>query len=444
MTFTESLRLQKKFNDLIPGGAHTYAKGDDQFPEGMAPYIVKGKGCRVWDADGNEYIEYGSGLRSVTIGHAIEPIVDAACNQMKLGVNFGRPSTVELACAEEFLSIIEGAEMVKFCKNGSDAEDGAVKLARAYTGRDMVGICASHPFLSVSDWFIGSTPMDNGIPEAVKNLTTKFYYNDLASAEQMFAKYPNQVACVVLEAEKLDPPKDNFLHKLQALCHKNGAIFILDEMITGFRWHLGGAQKKFNIVPDLSTWGKALGNGFAISALAGKREIMELGGLHHDKARVFLLSTTHGAETHAMAAAIATIQFYKKYNVIERLYEQGQKLEDGVMKASRDLNLEDKVAILGPPCCSVFTSRDQDDQPSQPFRTLFIQETLKRGLLMPSSIVTYSHTDADINETVEKIHEALVIYKKALNEGVEKYLKGRSIQPVWRKYNEESANHPLH
>jgi glutamate-1-semialdehyde 2,1-aminomutase len=156
------------------------------------------------------------------------------------------------------------------------------------------------------------------------------------------------------------------------------------------------------------------------------------------------LSTTHGAETHALAAAIATIQFYKKYNVIDRLHEQGKKLEDGVMKASRELNLQDKVAILGPPCCSVFTSRDQDNQPSQPFRTLFIQETLKRGLLMPSSIVSYSHTDTDIQETVEKIHEVLVIYQKALNEGVEKYLKGRSIQPVWRKYNAESANRPLH
>lgn len=437
MKFTQSARLQKKFNDLIPGGAHTYAKGDDQFPEGMAPYIVKGKGCRVWDVDGNEYIEYGSGLRAVSLGHAFEPIINAAATQMKLGSNFVRPGTIELECAEEFLSIVEGADMVKFCKNGSDAVDGALKLARAYTGRDMVGICSNHPFFSVSDWFIGSTPMNGGIPDAIKNLTTKFNYNDLASAEKMFSDFPNQIACVVLEGEKMNPPVDNFLHKLRDLCHKNGAIFILDEMITGFRWHLNGAQKKFNIVPDLSSWGKALGNGFAISALAGKREIMELGGLSHGKQRVFLLSTTHGAENHALAAAIAVIKFYKENNVIERLYEQGQKLEDGVMKASRDLNLQDKVAILGPPCCSVYTCQDQYNQPSQPFRTLFIQETMKRGLLMPSSIVSYSHSDADIAETVEKIHETLVIYKKALNEGVEKYVKGRSVKPVWRRFNTE-------
>src|SRR5690606_6283946 len=259
------------------------------------------------------------------------------------------------------------------------------------------GICASHPFLSVNDWFIGSTTVDSGIPDAVKKLTTSYYYNDLASAQKMFDEYPDQIACVVLEAHKIDPPADNFHHNLRDLCHQNGAIFILDEMITGFRWHIGGAQKKFDIVPDLSSWGKALGNGFAISALAGKREIMELGGLEHDKERVFLLSTTHGGETHALAAALAVIRFYKEHNVIERLYEQGTKLQDGVMKASRDLNLQDHVAILGPACCSVYTSRDEQGQPSQPFRTLFIQETMKRGLLMPSSIVSYSHSDADIN-----------------------------------------------
>jgi glutamate-1-semialdehyde 2,1-aminomutase len=441
MNFSESLRLQKKFNTIIPGGAHTYAKGDDQFPEFMAPYIVKGKGCHVWDVDGNKYIEYGNGLRSVGLGHAIEPIVEAAYKQMKLGANFGRPSTIELECAEEFLGLIEGADMVKFCKNGSDATDGAIKLARAYTGRDMIGMCASHPFLSVNDWFIGSTPMAGGVPDAIKKLTTKFYYNDLVSAEKMFSEYPNRIACVILEAEKTDPPVDNFLHKLRDLCHQNGALFILDEMITGFRWDLGGAQKKFNIVPDLSSWGKAMGNGFAISALAGKREIMSLGGLEHNKERVFLLSTTHGAETHALAAAIATIKFYKENDAIKKLYDQGQKLTDGVMKASNDLGLQDKVAILGPPCCSVYTSRDQNNQPSQPFRTLFIQETLKRGLMMPSSIVSYSHSDADITETIEKIHEALVVYKKALAEGVEKYVEGRSIQPVWRKYNAASTHH---
>ncbi|MFO7669639.1 MAG: glutamate-1-semialdehyde 2,1-aminomutase [Bacteroidales bacterium] len=437
MQFTKSLQLQKKFNDTIPGGSHTYAKGDDQWPEFMPPYIERGKGCHIWDIDGNEFIEYGMGLRTVTLGHGFEPIVQAACKQMKLGTNFVRPAKIELDCAEEFLSVIEGAEMVKFSKDGSDATNGAVKLARAYTGRDMVAVCANHPFFSVDDWFIGITPMSAGIPEVVKQMTVKFFYNNIESVEKMFADYPGKISCVILEAEKYDPPVDHFLHKLRDVAHKNGALFILDEMITGFRWHLGGAQKMYDIVPDLSTFGKALGNGFAISALAGKREFMELGGLHHNKERVFLISTTHGAENHALAAAIANIKFFKENKVIEQLDEQGRKLTEGVNQASKELGIYDHVRIIGPNCCSVYTTSDQDGKPSQPFRTLFIQECMKRGLLMPSSIVSYSHSDQDIRETIEKMAEAMVVYKKALDEGIDKYLVGRPVAPVFRKYNNE-------
>lgn len=435
MKFQNSLNLQKRFNEIIPGGAHTYAKGDDQFPEFMPIYIAKGKGSHVWDIDGNEFIEYGMGLRSVTLGHALTEVVEAAHEQMLLGSNFVRPSRIELECAEEFLSIIDSADMVKFCKDGSDATTGAIKLARAYTGRDMVAICAEQPFFAVDDWFIGTTPMSAGIPASVKQLTVKFHYNNLASVKDLFEKYPGQIACVILEAEKYDPPENNFLQELKKVCHDNGVVFILDEMITGFRWHLGGAQKKYNIVPDLSTFGKAMGNGFAVSALAGKREIMELGGLHHKKERVFLLSTTHGAENHALAAAIATMKYYRNHEVIETLYKQGKKLAHGINKASRELKMEDHVSIVGPDCCSVYTTRDQDKKPSQPFRTLFIQETMKRGLLLPSSIVSYAHTDTDIEQTIEKVSEVLIIYKKALTEGVDKYLEGKPVQPVFRMYN---------
>jgi glutamate-1-semialdehyde 2,1-aminomutase len=435
MKIENSLKIQKRFREVIPGGCHTYAKGDDQYPQGMPVYIARGKGSHVWDIDGNEYIEYGMGLRTVTLGHAFEPVVEAAHRQMLLGNNYVRPARIELDCAEEFLSIIDGADMVKFCKDGSDATTGAVKLARAYTGRDMVAICGDQPFFSVDDWFIGSTPMSAGIPESTRELTVKFHFNDIASVKELFGRNPGKISCVILEAEKYDPPKDNFLHELKRIAHENGALFILDEMITGFRWHLGGAQKKYGIVPDLSAFGKALGNGFAISALAGKRDIMELGGLDHAKERVFLMSTTHGAENHALAAALATMKYYKENPVIETLYEQGRKLAEGVNRASGELGLRDHVSIIGPDCCSVYTTRDQDKKPSQPFRTLFLQETMKRGLLMPSSIVSYSHSDKDIEQTVERISEALVVYKKALNEGIKKYLVGDPVKPVFRKYN---------
>lgn len=435
MKLAKSLKLQKKFNALIPGGSHTYAKGDDQFPEPMPVYIDRGLGCHIWDVDGNEFIEYGMGLRSVTLGHNFQPVVEAAQKQMLKGTNFGRPAKIELECAEVFLDMIEGAEMVKFSKNGSDAINGALKLARAYTGRNLVGICAEHPFFSVDDWFIGTTPMNSGIPDVLQTLTKKFFYNDLESIEKMFADNPGKVACIILEPEKYDPPKDDFLNKAKEICHKNGALFILDEMITGFRWHNGGAQKKYNVVPDLSTFGKAMGNGFSVAALTGKREFMALGGIHHKKERVFLLSTTHGAETHSLAAAIATMEFYRDKDVVGFLDQQGSRLKEGVNKVSRELGVEDKISIIGPNCCSVFTTKDQNGNPSQPFRTLFLQELMKNGLLMPSSIVSYSHSDVDIDETIKRMYEAMKIYKKALELGIEKFLIGKSVAPVWRKYN---------
>jgi glutamate-1-semialdehyde 2,1-aminomutase len=435
MKFDKSLQLRERFNNTISGGCHTYAKGDDQYPEFSAPYIVRGKGSHIWDVDGNEFIEYGMGLRSVTLGHAFDPIVDAAYNQMLLGNNYIRPAMVELECAEELLSFIEGAEMVKFAKDGSDVTSGAVKLSRAYTGRDLVAICGTHPFFSVDDWFIGTTTIDAGIPQAIKDLTVKFYYNDIESVKTMFDTHKGKIACVILEAERETPPANNFLHELQRICKENGTVFIIDEMITGFRWHLNGAQKKHNIIPDLSTFGKALGNGFSISALVGKKEIMELGGLYHDKERVFLISTTHGAENHTLAAAIATMKIYKTEPVIETLYAQGEKLRAGIQKSIIEHHLEGFFSLMGLGCCLMYGTRDNEKKPSQPFRTLFLQETIKRGLLAPQLIVSYSHTDDDILRTVESIHEALSIYRKALDEGVDKYLIGRPVKPVYRKYN---------
>lgn len=435
MNFARSNALKRKSHALIPGGAHTYAKGDDQYPELSPGFLERGKGCHVWDLDGNEFIEYGMGLRSVTLGHAYEPVVEAAYQQMKLGINFNRPSSIEVECAEKLLGIIDGADMVKFAKNGSDVTTAAVKLARAYTRRDMVAVCEDHPFFSVDDWFIGTTDMSAGIPKPFSDLTVKFHYNYLDSVRELFAKYPNRIACLFMEAERLDPPQDDFLNKLKDLCHANGALLIFDEIVTGFRWHLGGAQKYHNVVPDLSTFGKAMGNGFSIAALVGKREIMELGGLRHDKEKVFLLSTTYGAETHALAAAIATMKVYESEPVIEHLYRQGERLARGVAQSVQEHHLEGYFGTIGKPCSLFFYTRDLDHQPSQPMRTVFMQEIIKRGIVAPSFIVSYSHTDEDIDKTVDAINEALYIYRKALDEGYEKYLVGAPVKPAVRKFN---------
>ena len=435
MDFGRSDFLREKAHKLIPGGAHTYAKGDDQYPQLSPGFIARGQGCHVWDVDGNEFIEYGMGLRAVTLGHAYPTVVEAAYRQMQMGNNFTRPAVIEPECAEELLSLIPNADMVKFAKNGSDVITGAVKLARAYTGRDMIARCAEHPFFAVDDWFIGSTVMSAGVPQCVRDLTVQFHYNDVESLRLLFQQYPGKIACVVMEAETSIAPQGDFLIQVQNLCYKQGAVFILDEMITGFRWDLGGAQKQFGIVPDLSAFGKAMANGFSLSALAGKREIMELGGLHHEKERVFLLSTTHGAENHAMAAARETMRIYKRDNVIAYLYRQGERLRDGIRRVTDSLGISDYFEALGKSPNLVYATRDEKKQASQPFRTLFLQETIRRGLLMPSLVVSFSHTDADIDHTIDAIGEALWIYRKALEGGVDKYLVGRSVKPVFRKFN---------
>ena len=435
-SFTKSAVLSKRAHEIIPAGCHTYAKGDDQYPVLAPGLISRGQGCHVWDVDGNEYIEYGMGNRAVGLGHAYAPVVAAARKGLEIGSNFTRPCSVEVECAEQFLELIQGAEMVKFCKDGSDATSGAVRLARAYTGRDYIARCGDHPFFSVDDWFIGTTPMNAGIPEAVSQLTPSFPYGDLAAAEALFSQYPNQIAAFILEAARDRDPPAGYLAGLKALCHKHGALLILDEMITGFRWHKGGAQAYYEVDPDLSTFGKALANGFSVSALAGKREFMRLGGLHHtDKARVFLLSTTHGAETHGLMAAIATMRIYRDEPVIAHLFRQGERLRSGLTQCIARRGLNAHVQVRGLPCCLAYATMDNSLAPSQAFRTLFLQETIRRGVLIPSLVVGYSHTDEDVNRTIEAVDGALEVYSKALDDGVKKHLYGRPSQIVYRKYN---------
>jgi len=435
VNFPRSMDLRNKFHSLVPGGSHTYSKGDDQFPEDAPSFIVRGKGCHVWDVDGNEFIEYGMGLRAVTLGHAYPPVVEAASKQMMLGSNFTRPSLIEFEIAETVVNLLDGAEMVKFAKNGSDVTTAAVKLARAATGRDLVAICADHPFFSVDDWFIGSTDLSSGIPKAIRDLTVKFRYNDIGSVSSLFKEYSGQIACLILEPAREEEPTTNFLQEVQRRCKENGVVFILDEMITGFRWDIGGGQKYYGIVPDLSTFGKGMANGFSVSALVGKKELMELGGLHHKQERVFLLSTTHGAETHTLAAAAATIQVYKQQDVIGYLHTQGERLRRGIEKVIKESGIGGYFQVIGRPCNLIYVTKDPEGNRSQPFRTLFLQELIKRGIIAPSFVVSFSHADSDIDRTIEAVGEALKIYRRALEEGIGKYLKGRPVKPVDRRFN---------
>ncbi|MGY4771770.1 glutamate-1-semialdehyde 2,1-aminomutase [Kribbella sp. CWNU-51] len=434
-SFGNSVAANKRLQDLIPGGAHTYAKGEDQYPEDMAPVISHGAGAHVWDVDGNEYIEYGSGLRAVSLGHAHPKVIEAVRRELDRGSNFVRPSIIELDAAERFLATVPTAEMVKFAKNGSDATSAAVKLARAVTGRPLIALCSDHAFFSIDDWFIARTPMSAGIPGEIGELTIGFPYGDLAATEELLTQHEGQVACLILEAATQHDPPAGYLEGLRDLAHRHGALLIFDEMITGFRFSASGAQGLYGVAPDLSTFGKALGNGFAVSALAGRRELMERGGLRDNHERVFLLSTTHGAETHALAAAIATMNVYEEEGISARLHELGDKLAAGVREVAAAAGVQDHVLVRGRASNMVFATLDETLTPSQPYRTLFLRELILGGVIGPSFVVSAALTDEDIARTVEVVAGACAVYREALDTGDPKgWMGGRPVKPVFRRY----------
>ncbi|WP_234834857.1 glutamate-1-semialdehyde 2,1-aminomutase [Mycolicibacterium stellerae] len=435
VAFSHSNRLQARLHELVPGGAHTYARGADQYPVDMAPILDRGKGARVWDVDGNEFIEYGMGLRSVVLGHGYEPVVTAVQAAIADGVNFTRPTRLELAAAEDFLHLVPGADMVKFAKNGSDVTTAAIRLARAATGRDKIAIC-THPFFSVDDWFIATTEMANGIPDSVRRQTMRFEYNDLESLATLFAAEPDSIAAVILEpATATAEPADGFLEGVRALCDAHGAVLIFDEIITGFRWSVHGAQSIYGVTPDLSCWGKAIGNGFPISALAGRRDLMELGGLNTDRDRVFLLSTTFGAETTGLAAFRAVVQAFAREDPIATMEKSGQRLAEEVNDVSRELGIDEHFEVLGRPSCLVFATRDPEHKPSQLFRTLFLQEMLRVGVLGQSFVISAAHTADDVDQTVDGVRQALHVYRQALEAGgVDGLISGAPVAPAIRRY----------
>jgi glutamate-1-semialdehyde 2,1-aminomutase len=430
------MNFSEKLNYLIPGGAHTYSRGDDQYPENAPSILTKGEGCYVFDTDGNKLLDYGMGLRAVTVGYGHKEISEAAIEEIFKGNGLTRASLTELKAAELITNLIPSADMVKFGKNGSTVTSAAVKLARAYTNKKYIARCNNHPFFSYDDWFIGDTPLKKGIPKEIYNLTIHFNYNDISSLEKLFEKYKNNIACVILEPMVTEEPKDNFLQKIKELCQKNNSIFILDEMITGFRWHLQGAQKYFNIEADLTTFGKGMANGFSVSALTGKREIMNLGGIKEDGAeRVFLVSTTHGAEMCGLGAFIKTVELYKKLNIVEHIWNYGRKMIDGMNTIAKQYGIEKYFYVEGYPCSPNYVCKNNKEEISLAFRTLFAQEMIKSKILIPWIALSYSHTDRELEITLEATKKALKVYCNALEEGYEKYLIGKIIKPVFRQFN---------
>ncbi len=431
--------LLKKRHDLIPGAAHTYSKGDDQFPAIAPAAIVRGKGAYVWGSDGKKYLDWCMGLRSVSLGHVHPAINTAITRQMKEGTNFGRPHPIEYEFADRLIRLLPWVEMVKFAKSGSAVTTAAVKLARAYTGRSIVASCINHPFFSYDDWFIGTTPADSGIPSESKTLTKTFKYNDLESLQKLFVHHPKDIACVIMEVITTEKPDPKFLRGAQALCKKYGALLILDEMITGFRWNLRGAASVYGLKPDLVTYGKGIANGYSVAVLGGRKDVLELGGIRSRKPRVFLLSATHGAETISLAAALATIDIVEKQKIPAQLWKYGAHLQKGLEQAISRHGLEKHVRVIGFAPNLSLSITDALGTPYPVLRTIFLQEVIKRGILFQGYFaISAAHKKPEIEKTVRVFDDALASFRTVIDDGEKKYrshLIGEPCKPVFRKFN---------
>jgi glutamate-1-semialdehyde aminotransferase/spore coat polysaccharide biosynthesis protein SpsF (cytidylyltransferase family) len=442
--FTKSQEYREKIHDLIPGGSHTYSKGDDQFPELSPAAIAYGKGSHVWDIDGNEYLDCSMGLTSVSLGHAYEPVIRRVKAELDNGVNFQRPSYLEKEMAEKFLSLVPGHDMIKYAKNGSIVTTAAVKIARAYTGRKLVAFPGDHPFYSYDDWFIGKTACSLGVPEEITNLSVTFKSCNIDSLKDLFNQYPNQIACIIMEPERSTCGNGcscalgvkEYLEQVLEVVHAHGALFIIDEMITGFKTALPGSITRYGIVPDMATWGKGIANGFSFCALTGKKEIMELGGIRSNgKEKVFLISTTHGGETHALTAGLATIDEFLTKDVVSHNHKIGDYFIKQCNEVIAQRNLSRHIQLI--PCnwMVIFVFKNKSEEVSAGFRTFAMQEMIKRGVLFQGAFVPcFSHTLEDVDYFTAALDQTLEVYGKALQDGFEAHLTGEPAKPVFRKY----------
>jgi len=419
---TRSNDLYARATGLIPAYSQTLAKGPGQYIKGVAPkYLQRGKGSHVWDVDGNEFIDFNMAIGPLSLGYAYSAVDDAIRAQLEEGITFSMMHPLEVEVAELVREIVPGAEMVRYSKTGCDVTSAAVRLARAYTGRSKVLCCGYHGW---HDWYIAVTDRNRGIPSAVRDLTFTISYNDMQSVEDSIDE---EIACVILEPTVFEAPRDGFLQKLRDLCTKQGIVLIFDEMWTGFRLALGGAQEFFGVEADLMTYSKAVANGMPISILAGRSELMEL-----CKEEVFFF-TTFGGEALSLAAAKATIKELRDKNVPQVLADQGRKLKEGYREIAARLGM-DYTSCVGYDCRSLVTFDPKAGNPLE-MKSLIQQEMIRRGVLWGGfHNVCFSHSDEDVAYTLSVYEEVLPILKKAAEaKNVRAMLRGEPVEPVFRK-----------
>jgi len=410
---------------VIPGCAQTFSKGYTQYVQGVAPlFLEHGEGCRVWDVDGNQYIDYVQGLLPNILGYAHEEVNRAAAEQLTRGHSFSLPHPLEVELAERLTRLIPCAEMVRFGKNGSDATSGAVRAARAFTKRERVACCGYHGW---QDWYIGTTTRNAGVPKAVRELTHPFVYNDLESLDKLLTSHPGEFAAVIMEPVNFVEPAAGFLEGVKDLARKHGAVLIFDEICSGFHFGLGGAQKLFDVTPDLACFGKAMGNGFPIACVVGRAEIMQT----FDE---IFYSFTFAGEIASMAAAMKVLDILEDTDALARIEANGRTLQDGLKTLAKEAGLSGRVDALGRPQWSLLKFRDPDGTDSAVMKNLFQQEAVKRGiLLLATHNMTAAHDAAAIDATLSAYAEVLKTLAGWLSEiDPARFLEGAMAQPVFK------------
>lgn len=420
---TNSDALYERAKPIMTPVTQTLAKGPGQYVDGVAPkYLKRGQGSHVWDVDGNEYIDYNMAIGPLSLGYAYPRVDEAIVAQLKDGITFSMMHELEVVLAELIHKVIPNAESMRISKTGADVTSAAVRVARAFTGRNKVLCCGYHGW---HDWYIGVTSRNAGIPEAVKDLSATFEYNDIESVRNAL---DSDTACVILEPFVFEAPKNNFLQELKTLCEANGTLLIFDEMWTGFRIAVGGAQEYFGVTPDLACYSKAFANGMPISLLTGRRDVMEL-----FKEDVFFF-TTFGGEALSLAAAVATIHEMIEKNVPAYLAAQGKKLKEGYNALAKELGIDGYTRCTGFDCRTIVSFDATAGNPLE-LKSYVQQELIKRGILWSGfHNMSFSHTDTDVEYTLKAYREVLGLLKEAVAAGdVSARLKGKPVEAVFRK-----------
>ena len=423
--YTKSEEHLARAQITIPLGSQTFSKSRTQYPVGISPlYLKKAKGAEVWDVDGNRYIDLVSSLAAITMGYGDSRINEAVRKQLRLGTILSLPGKLEAEVSELIVELVPSAEMVRFGKNGSDATSAAIRLARAFTKRDHIVVCGYHGW---QDWYIGSTTRDKGVPNAVSSLTHKFEYNNIESLASVFTTYKNRVAAVIMEPMNSTYPNPGFLEEVLRLTHQAGALLIFDETITGFRFAKGGAQELFGITPDLSTFGKGMANGFPLSAVVGRRDVML------EMEEVFF-SGTFGGELLSLAAAKEVLQRHLSEDICGRLKDTGQKLSSQTEESISKNGLDGILKISGHPTWRFLNWSATTENSVDQLKTYFMQEVFKRNLLVLSTHnVSLAHKPRIVSKISDVYQEVFYELSQVLaKKNLEQELKVDPLKPLFK------------